>query len=54
MDISRHLPQILLLVFGVLAIYVAYKIAHFVLKVVLHLLGLVLLGSAVWWIFFRG
>jgi hypothetical protein len=52
MDINSHLTQILLIVFGVLAIYIAFKIAHFVLKVVLHIIGLVLLGSAVWWFFF--
>jgi hypothetical protein len=53
MNTNGHIPQILLIVFGVLSIYIAFKIAHFVLKVVLHLIGLALLGGAVWWFFFR-
>jgi len=54
MDRHGHLPQILLMVFGLLSIYLAFKIAHFILKMVLHLIGLALLGGAVWWFFFRG
>ena len=53
MDIHSHLTPVLIIIFGVLAIYIAFKIAHFVLKVVLHLIGLALLGMAVWWWFFR-
>ena len=52
MDINNHLTQTLLIGLGLLTIYFAFKIAHFVLKVVLHLIGLVLLGVAVWWWFF--
>ena len=54
MDINSHITPVLIIVFGVLAILIAFKIAHFVLKVVLHLIGLALLGVAVWWCFFRG
>lgn len=54
MNINNHIPQISLIVFGLLSVFIAFKIAHFVLKVVLHLIGLALLGSAVWWFFFRG
>ncbi len=54
MDSNGHIPQILLIVFGLLSVFIAFKIAHFVLKVVLHLIGLALLGGAVWWFFFRG
>jgi hypothetical protein len=51
---NEHIPAILLIVFGLLSTFIAFKIAHFVLKVVLHLIGLALLGGAVWWFFFRG
>ena len=44
---NEHIPAILLIVFGLLSIFIAFKIAHFVLKVVLHLIGLVLLVGAV-------
>jgi len=53
MDNNGHLAPILLIVFGLLSIYIGFKIAHFILKTVLHLIGLTLLGSAVWWFFFR-
>ena len=53
MDINSHITPVLIIVFGLLAIYIAFKVAHFVLKVVLHLIGLALLGGAVWWYFFR-
>ena len=53
MNSTGHIPAILLILFGLLSIYLAYKIAHFLLKVVLHLIGLALLGGAVWWFFFR-
>jgi len=40
MNINGHIPQILLIGFGLLSVFIAFKIAHFVLKVVLHLIGL--------------
>jgi hypothetical protein len=53
MDINSHITPVLIIVFGLLAIYIAFKVAHFVLKAVLHLIGLALLSVAVWWYFFR-
>jgi len=53
MNSIGHIPQTLLIVVALLSIYIAYKIAHFVLKVVLLLVGLGLLGVAVWWFFFK-
>jgi len=42
-----------IVVLGVLAIYLAIKIAHFVFKILFTLLGLGLIGFLVWWEFFR-
>jgi len=53
MDINSHITPVLIIVLGLLSIYIAFKVAHFVLKAVLHLIGLALLGVAVWWVFFR-
>jgi hypothetical protein len=43
----------IIIVLGVLALYLALKIAHFVLKILFTLIGLALLGIAVWWVFFE-
>jgi hypothetical protein len=40
----------IIIVLGVLALYLAVKIAHFVLKILFTLVGLALLGVAVWWV----
>jgi hypothetical protein len=53
MDINSHITPVLIIVFCLLAIYIAFKVAHFVLKAVLHLIGLALLSVAVRWYFFR-
>ena len=42
-----------IVVLGVLAIYVAVKIAHFVFKIIFALIGLGLIGFLVWWEFLR-
>jgi hypothetical protein len=54
MDSNSHIPQIFLICLGLLSIFIAFKIARFILKVVLHLIGLALLGGVVWWFFVRG
>ena len=38
---------------GVVAIYAAIKIAHFILKLAFGLIGLALVAGAVWWFFLR-
>ena len=54
---TSHLPPVvvkgIIVVLGVLALYLAIKIAHFVFKIGFTLLGLVLVGGLVWWEFFR-
>jgi hypothetical protein len=54
---TSHLPpvvtKVVIVVFGVLAIYLALKIAHFVFKIVFTLIGLALVGGLVWCEFFR-
>jgi hypothetical protein len=54
---TSHLPPVvvkaIVVVLGVLALYLAIKIAHFLLKILFTLIGLALLGFLVWWEFFR-
>ena len=44
---------IVITVVGVIVIYAAIKIAHFILKLALGLIGLALMAGAVWWFFLR-
>jgi hypothetical protein len=48
-----HLLKVVLVVLGLLALFLAIKFAHFILKTVFVLVGLALLGGAVWLIFFN-
>jgi hypothetical protein len=53
-NLTQHLPPAavkgIAIVLGVLAIYLAIKIAHFVLKTLFILIGLALLAVAAWWL----
>jgi hypothetical protein len=57
MDNIVNLPAPLLrdvtIALGLLALFLAVKVASFILKMVFVLIGLALSCSAVWWLFFR-
>jgi hypothetical protein len=57
MDIFEHLKGSTLMVViagvGVLALFLAIKITRAILKLVFGLIGLVVIGSAVWWFFLQ-
>jgi hypothetical protein len=38
---------------GILALFVAVKIGHFLLRIVLGLIALICVAAAIWWFFFR-
>ena len=40
-------------VVGIIALFLAFKVAKFILKVFLVLAGLAAVGGAVWWFFLR-
>ena len=56
-NISANLPapllKVVVIALGLLALFLALKVAGFMLKIVFVLIGLALSGSAVWWLFFR-
>jgi membrane-bound ClpP family serine protease len=47
--ISAHGPPVILIVIGLLALILAFKVGKFVLKLVLGVLALILILGAVWW-----
>lgn len=48
------LPEKLMVVLiGLLALYAAMKIGHFVIRLLFGLLGLAILAGGIWWFFFR-
>ena len=51
--VCSHGSMAVIAVVGVLALILAIKIAHFVIRVIFVLLGLAAIGSAVWWFFLR-
>jgi hypothetical protein len=44
---------IIAIVFGCVALFVALKIGHFILKILFGLIALLVLGGAVWWLLLR-
>jgi hypothetical protein len=57
MDILGQLkgsnPMIIIAVVGVVALFLAIKIGHAILRLVFALIGLVAIGGAVWWFFLK-
>ena len=51
--VCSHGSMAVIAVAGILALILAIKIAHFVIRVIFVLLGLAAIGSAVWWFFPR-
>ena len=51
--IFSHSSMAVIAVVGILALILAFKIAHFLMRVLFVLLGLAAIGSAVWWFFLR-
>jgi hypothetical protein len=54
-DTSRlsHGSMAVIGIVGILAVFLAFKVAKFLLKVFLILLGLTAVGAAVWWFVLR-
>lgn len=52
LDLSSPATRVLVVVAGLLALYLAFKIGYFILRMLLALAGLALLGGFIWWIFF--
>lgn len=57
MDIFEQLKgthlMLVIAVVGVVALFLAIKIGHFILRVVFCLIGLAAIVGAVWWFFLR-
>jgi hypothetical protein len=57
MDNIANLPapllKVVIVALGLMALFLAIKVASFMLKIVLVLIGLALSGSAVWWLFYK-
>jgi hypothetical protein len=48
-----HGSMAVIAVVGVLALILAMKVAHFIIRLVLGLIALAALGGAAWWFFLR-
>ena len=48
--VEAHLPLWVALILGILSIYLALKIAHFLFKILFHIIGFGLIALAVWWL----
>jgi hypothetical protein len=57
MDIVEQLkasnPMITIAVVGVVALFLAIKLGHAILRLVLGLIGLAAIAGAVWWFFLK-
>jgi hypothetical protein len=51
--VLSHGSMAVIAVAGILALILAWKIAHLLLRVMFVLLGLAAIGTAVWWFFLR-
>ena len=49
--VSSPAVQVAFVVAGCLVLYVAFKLGFVILKIILALVGLALLGGAIWWFF---
>ena len=49
-----HSSMAVIAVVGILALILAIKIAHFIIRLILGLIALAAIGAAVWWFFLRG
>jgi hypothetical protein len=50
---SSTLVKVAMVAAGCLVLFVAFKVGHIILKLLFGLVGLALLGWAVWWFCFR-
>ena len=48
-----HGSMAIIAVVGILALILAIKVAHFIGRLILILIGLAAIGGAVWWFFLR-
>jgi hypothetical protein len=57
MDIFEQLKgsnlMVVIAVVGVVALFLAIKIGHFILRLVFGLIGLAVIAGAVWWLFLK-
>ena len=51
--ICSHSSMAVIAVVGILALFLAVKIAHIIIRVIFILLGVAAIGCAVWWFFLR-
>ena len=52
-SVCSHSSMAVIAVVGILALILAWKIVHLILRVMFVLLGLAAIGTAVWWFFLR-
>lgn len=52
-NLPAPLLKVVIIALGLLALFLAIKVASFMLRIVFVLFGLALSGSVVWWLFFR-
>jgi hypothetical protein len=53
-SLLSHSSMAVIAVVGILALILAIKIAHFIIRLILGLIALAAIGAAVWWFFLRG
>ncbi|HOX59081.1 MAG TPA: hypothetical protein P5205_11115 [Candidatus Paceibacterota bacterium] len=51
--ILSHGSMVVVAVLGIIALVLAFKIAHFIGRLLLGALALAALGGAIWWFFLR-
>jgi hypothetical protein len=52
-NLSSPAAKVVFIVAGCIALYLAIKIGHFLLRILFGLAGLVLIGLVIWWVFNR-
>jgi hypothetical protein len=51
--VFSHGSMVVIAIIGVMALILAVKIAHVIMRMMFALLGLAAIGTAVWWFFLR-
>ena len=52
-NLSSTAANVVLIVVGCLVLYVAFRVGHFLLKMLFGLLGVALLVTVFWWLFLK-
>jgi hypothetical protein len=52
-NLSSPAAKVVLVIVGCVALYLAIKIGHFLLRILFGLVGLALIGLVIWWFLHR-